>query len=113
MQQIRRVKAAEINKLRGAVPDETSRDILRKDLVGLGWRVLSRRWRKTFRIFEIRGTCAAVRSICRSERDHRETTEDYIVEIPFVMLLDGREVVDYKALKNAVVNHDNVWSPER
>lgn len=97
--------------LRGAHPSESHRSTLRESVVGFGWKTISRRWKKSYRICGLENSNAVVRVISRSERDHRETTDEYLVEIPFVTLVDGREMVDYATLKNSIVNRTSTWTP--
>lgn len=99
--------------LRGSHPLESHRSALRESVVGFGWKTISRRWKKSYRICGLENSNAVVRVISRSERDHRETTDEYLVEIPFVTLVDGREMVDYTLLKEYIINRNNAWSPDR
>ena len=111
LKNLREARVRELNRLRGIKTDDSSRDRLKNELIGLGWRTISRRWKKTYRIFEIQDGGAAVRSLSRSEKDRREYTDEYVVDIPFVTLLDGREAVDMQALKNAILNQEHMWTP--
>ena len=90
--------------LRGSHQSESHRSALRESIVGFGWKTISRRC-------GLENSNAVVRVISRSERDHRETTDEYLVEIPFVTLVDGREMVDYTTLKNNIVNRTSAWTP--
>ena len=97
--------------LRGTPSGDSHKAELREGVVGFGWKTISRRWKKSYRICGLENNHAVVRVISRSEKDRRETTDEYLVEIPFVTLLDGREMVDYTSLKNYIVNRNSAWTP--
>ena len=106
-------RVRKLAKLRGTPTGDVHKAALRESVVGFGWKTISRRWKKFYRICGLENNHAVVRVISRSERDRRETTDEYLVEIPFVTLIDGSEMVDYTILKNNIVNRSSAWTPDK